>query len=205
MTAFFGVIARPRTYLNILYLLLGLPLGTAYFVWLVTGISLGGGLIVLALVGLLILTIVLLSVRYLVNFEAWLAREMLGADVPASPALPRVSGNWWVRLKAILNDPVTWKGLLYLFVRFPVGIATFTVSVVLLSVFGGGATLWIYYRWVDYEIGSWQIDSAGESLIFLVPGILGFFASLHLLNLLARACGELARVMLATPPNSGQT
>ena len=35
-TGFFGVIARPRSYLNLLYLLLGLPLGTLYFTVLVT-------------------------------------------------------------------------------------------------------------------------------------------------------------------------
>jgi len=41
---FFGVVAREGTYLNIIYLLLAFPLGTAYFVFLVTGLSLGLGL-----------------------------------------------------------------------------------------------------------------------------------------------------------------
>ena len=36
---FFGVIAEPQSYINILYLLLAFPLGIAYFVFLVTGIS----------------------------------------------------------------------------------------------------------------------------------------------------------------------
>jgi len=38
---FFGVVAREGTYLNIIYLLLAFPLGTAYFIFLVTGLSLG--------------------------------------------------------------------------------------------------------------------------------------------------------------------
>ena len=41
---FLGAIVNRQSYLNIVYLLLGLPLGTAYFVFLVTGISVGFGL-----------------------------------------------------------------------------------------------------------------------------------------------------------------
>ena len=37
----FGVVWEPRTYLNVLYLLISLPLGTFYFVFLVTGLALG--------------------------------------------------------------------------------------------------------------------------------------------------------------------
>ena len=44
---FFGVVADPQSYLNIFYLLLAFPLGIAYFVFLVTGISVGTGLIVI--------------------------------------------------------------------------------------------------------------------------------------------------------------
>jgi hypothetical protein len=44
---FFGVAARGETYLNIIYLLLAFPLGTAYFVFLVTGLSLGLGLLII--------------------------------------------------------------------------------------------------------------------------------------------------------------
>ncbi len=38
---FFGVVTDPQSYLNIVYLLSGLLLGIAYFVFLVTGLSLG--------------------------------------------------------------------------------------------------------------------------------------------------------------------
>jgi len=44
---FFGVVADPQSYLNIFYLLLAFPLGIAYFVFLVTGISVGTGLIII--------------------------------------------------------------------------------------------------------------------------------------------------------------
>jgi hypothetical protein len=43
-TAFWRDLLEPRTYLNIAYLLLGFPLGMAYFGVLVTGVALGFGL-----------------------------------------------------------------------------------------------------------------------------------------------------------------
>jgi len=48
---YYGVLYRPQTYRNLLYLLLGLPLGIAYFVTLVTFISVSVGLAI-TLVGI---------------------------------------------------------------------------------------------------------------------------------------------------------
>ena len=47
MKQFFGVAARGQTYLNIIYLLLSFPLGTAYFVFLVAGLLLGLNLLII--------------------------------------------------------------------------------------------------------------------------------------------------------------
>ncbi len=65
---FLEAVAHPQTYLNIVYLLLGLPLGIAYFVFLVTGISLGFGLLVIG-VGIHILVLVLAVSWALCQFE----------------------------------------------------------------------------------------------------------------------------------------
>ena len=42
-----SVIGRPQSYINAFYLLITFPLGIAYFVFLVTGLSLGFGLLVI--------------------------------------------------------------------------------------------------------------------------------------------------------------
>ena len=78
---FVGVVANPQSYLNIVYLLMGLPLGIAYFVFLVTGISLGFGLGVLG-VGLPILALVLAVSWALCQFERVLAVGLLNEDIP---------------------------------------------------------------------------------------------------------------------------
>jgi hypothetical protein len=55
---FFGVIVDPQSYLNIVYLLVAFPLGTFYFVFLITGLSFGFGLFI-TLFGIPILLLVL--------------------------------------------------------------------------------------------------------------------------------------------------
>ncbi|MEE8442664.1 MAG: sensor domain-containing protein, partial [Dehalococcoidia bacterium] len=55
---FFGVVADPQSYINIFYLFLAFPLGIGYFVFLVTGISVGFGLLIIW-VGVPILVLVL--------------------------------------------------------------------------------------------------------------------------------------------------
>ena len=78
---FFGVIAEPQSYINILYLLLGLPLGIAYFVFLVTGISVGAGLIIIW-VGVPILALVLAGSWAICEFERILAVTLLKEEIP---------------------------------------------------------------------------------------------------------------------------
>ncbi len=209
---FFGVVADPQSYLNIVYLLLGLPLGIAYFVFLVTGISLGFGLLVIW-VGVPILVLVLAGSWVMCQFERVLAVGLLNEDIPpvarkdasgqgefGNPSLSsgeRLLIGAWRRLRAHLTSRLTWTGLFYLFLRFPVGIASFTIAVTLISVTFGllGAPL---YYWVDdgIEIGIWQVDMLWEALILTLAGIPMGFISLHLMNLTALVSGRLARVML---------
>nr|QNO47354.1 hypothetical protein LNGCCOLK_00031 [Methanosarcinales archaeon ANME-2c ERB4] len=78
---FFGVAARGQTYLNIIYLLLSFPLGTAYFVFLVTGLLLGLSLSIVW-VGIPILLLMLAAWWGLVVFERQLAIWLLHVDIP---------------------------------------------------------------------------------------------------------------------------
>lgn len=78
---FFGVVTRGETYLNIIYLLLAFPLGTAYFVFLVTGLSLGLSLLIIW-VGIPILLFMIVAWWGLVVFERQLAIWLLHVDIP---------------------------------------------------------------------------------------------------------------------------
>ena len=78
---FFGVIAEPQSYINIFYLLLAFPLGIAYFMFLVTGISAGAGLIIIW-VGVPILALVPAGSWAMCEFERILAVRLLKEDIP---------------------------------------------------------------------------------------------------------------------------
>ena len=95
---FFGVVADPQSYRNIAYLLLAFPLGTLYFVFLVTGLSLGFGLII-TLIGIPILLLVLSGSWALCRFERQVAITLLNEDIPLSVSHP-ASGGLWSRVKA---------------------------------------------------------------------------------------------------------
>ena len=192
---FFGVVAEPRSYLNIVYLLLAFPLGTFYFVFLVTGLLLGFGLII-TLVGIPILLLVLSGSWVLCRFERQVAITLLNEDIPLSVSRP-ASGGLWSRVKALLKDRVTWTGVLYLFLKFPLGIVTFTIAVTLIAVTVGLLAA-PTYMWTSDPLvwGSCSFDPFPWSWILTIIGIPMVFISLHLLNATAVVFGRMTRVML---------
>src|ERR1700755_1185031 len=121
---FFGAPFRLRTYTNLLYLLLAFPLGLAYFILLAVGLTLGFGLTIVW-VGLPILALVFAGSWAFAAFERQAAILLLGADVP--PMLPPPSPmarTAWQRAGDFFSNPVTWKGMGFLLLKFPLGIVS---------------------------------------------------------------------------------
>jgi hypothetical protein len=149
--------------------LLGLPLGIAYFAWLVTGISVGVGLFI-TLLGIPILTLVLASVRPLLEGERGLANALLGTEIPRAGLAPGGRG-WLGRLKAYWTDATTWRGVGYLLARFPVGILTFSVAVAVYSAAFGliGAPLLAPLETMDF--GFWEPNTVLEGLSLVPLGL----------------------------------
>jgi len=128
-----AILRDHRTYLRIVYLLLAFPLGTAYFILILTGLSTGGGLAVI-IVGIGILVLTMEGWLLLARFERALTIRLLGAQVaPFSLAAP-AGESWRQRVGRTLTDPMTWKSLAYLLVEFPFGIFSFTLVLVLVTV-----------------------------------------------------------------------
>lgn len=195
--SFSGVIKDPRSYRNIVYLLLGLPLGTLYFALLVTGVSVGVSMMVLALVGVPILIGLWYAIRALMEFERSLAVGLLGEDIAALPATPTWTGGLWQQFKALMSDRPTHAGAWFLLLRFPVGIATFTIAVTLIAV-SLGMTFAPTWMWTSDEL-TWAgrtFDPFPWSFALVPVGIVLVFSSLHTMNWLARACGRWARSSL---------
>ena len=164
-----------RGYTALTHNLLGLPLGVAYFTWLVTGLATGLGLAI-TLLGIPILTLVFATVRPLLAVERGLSNALLGTEIPASALAPKGEGTW-DRLKAYWTDSATWRGIAYLLARFPVGTATFTVAVATYA-----SALYLIAAPVvapfdTIDLGFWQPDSVLDGLALVPAGLLLLVAS----------------------------
>jgi len=202
-TNFFNVITQNQTYSNTLYLLLSFPLGLFYFVFLITGLSLGIGLTI-TLFGIPILVGMLFLWRIFAVFECKLTELMLNIDISTIPL--KQSKNIWGKILIRLRDSFTWKGLAYLFIKFPLGIFSFIVLVTLLSVSLSMAAVPILHYLTEIEVlnGTFCITQnnvcfVNNYFIAITTGIIGiflFFVSLHVFNGLAHVFGLLTKVML---------
>jgi len=158
-----------HTYRVVGYLLLGLPIGIVEFVAIVTGLSLGFGLLI-TLLGIPVLVMTLLGARAAASFERELARTLLDAPMPRHQPRPdRSTGIFWRRLVDLVTDRDTWAGLAFMLLRLPLGIMDFTVVVTIVSLaLGGFANPILFLLGLEYTaIGDFVIDTFAESLIYL--------------------------------------
>ena len=80
---FFGVVADPRTYGALFYMLLSMATGIFYFTWAVTGLALSAGLSVL-IIGLPFIVLFFGSVRVLLLVEGRIVEAMLACACRAA-------------------------------------------------------------------------------------------------------------------------
>ncbi|MEA2636178.1 MAG: two-component system, OmpR family, phosphate regulon sensor histidine kinase PhoR, partial [Chloroflexota bacterium] len=122
-----------QTYLRIAYLLLAFPLGTLYFIVIVTGLATGFGTAIV-IVGFPLLVLTLLVWLLFAHIERGLAVHLLGARLRPMSITDPTSRTIRDRLMRTLANPVTWKSLAYLLLEFPFGVFTFTLGVILIMV-----------------------------------------------------------------------
>jgi signal transduction histidine kinase len=190
---FAGVAWRTQTWLNVAYLLLAFPTGLAYFIVLALGIGLGVSLAVVV-VGLGILLITLAAWRAMAAIERGLARGLLGVTI-APPAdrreLPPVE-----RVARWLRDPVTWKSLVFVALKFPLGI----VSLGAVAGLGGFALVLTFAPVIvlgtTITVFGWIVDDPLQALPLTLAGLLACLLLLNLWNGLGWLWALFARVML---------
>jgi hypothetical protein len=201
---FFGVIIEGQTYLNLLHVLLAFPLGLFYFIFLVIGLSVGISTIIIW-IGLLILGLVMAAWWLFILFERQLAVGLLRVRLdPLDTPNTRAAATTWKKLGAYLSNPVTWKGLFYLFLKFPLGLTIFILLTVAASVSAYFITAPITYQFIHPEVWLtfntfWRIDTLSDAMIAFVIGVPLLFATLHLVNGLAWISGWLAKLLLGNP------
>lgn len=193
---FFGVVAKVQTWRNIGYLLLAFPLGILYFVFLITGFSLGFGLFI-TLLGIPILVGVIAASYGLGEFERVMSNQLLQIQIPVTRRLSQ-AGGLWEKLKALVVSSETWKRIFYLFLKFPFGIVGFVFVVVAFTLFAQVIAPLAYQQdWYDISIGTvWQLDELWEALVVAAVGVVLGFGFLHLVNGTAHIWGLVATALL---------
>ncbi|MEN1959158.1 sensor domain-containing protein [Luteimonas sp. MJ246] len=203
---FFGVVADPRTYASLFYMVLALATGIFYFTWVVAGFSTTLGLSI-TIVGIPLLILFFGSVRVLSLVEGRIVEVMLGERMPRRPLYTVRGRSIWQRIGDMFTDLRTWSTMLYMLLMLPLGIIYFTLATTLLAI-GISFVLAPIASWTG--IGDAWLESNNVVLFgfdgvpvegwgllpMLVGGVLLLFATLHLARAIGRGHGLLAKHLL---------
>ncbi|MCC7247243.1 MAG: sensor domain-containing protein [Lysobacter sp.] len=208
---FFGVIAEPRTYAALFYMLLSLATGIFYFTWVVTGLSLSLGLGIL-IIGIPFVILFFGSVRMLSLLEGRIVEVMRGERMPRRPLYGTRGKPLIARIGELFSDPRSWTTLVYMLLMLPLGILYFTLAVTLLSIslsfvaapilvmlgIGEVNTNFDGLGIFGFVDGMSNVPFGGPLMLLMlfVLGVVLLFATLHLARGIGYMHGHLAKHLL---------
>ncbi|MFH8989144.1 sensor histidine kinase [Streptomyces sp. NPDC017940] len=117
-----------RTWREFLYVLLSLPISIVGFVFAVTMLSVGAGLLI-TFVGVPVLALGLAALRGFGALERIRARTLLGVDV-RTPHPLQARGGFMAWMGAVLKSGVSWRHVVYAVLHMPWAVFSFGVTVV---------------------------------------------------------------------------
>ncbi|AWV07878.1 sensor domain-containing protein [Marilutibacter maris] len=207
---FFGVVAEPRAYAALFYMVLALATGIFYFTWVVTGLSVSAGMLVL-IIGIPLLILFVGSVRLLSLVEGRIVEVMLGERMPRRPLYSPRGMPWMERIKQMFTDPRTWGTFVYMLLMLPLGIVYFTTALTLVSTALTliVAPVAVWTGWAEVSLAtdvegvlfvsdgvlSTSLDPWALPLM-LVVGVLLLFLTLHVARGIGYLHGQLAKHLL---------
>lgn len=140
----FGVLFDPRTYGAIVYMLLALPLGIAYFTFVTVGLSLSVGLMIL-IIGIFVAITFFAMTRGISLVEGFITGALLGAKIPHrdEDGMGDISefaesdgedeheskSRFWPATKRMFTDLRTYSSMIYMALMMPLGVGYFTIAV----------------------------------------------------------------------------
>src|SRR3984893_4205244 len=191
---FFGVLLQERTYSNLVYMLLSLPLSLLFLVLMGPGIVIGAATSILG-VGLLLMLGCMVFAWGLALFERELAIGLLGVETPPLSLPPAERQSAWRWLRWHLARGATWRALAYLLLKLPFGVFVWTVGGILLV---SSITLVVMPVFsLMSPIGPPNLLDLLGKVIGAVIGFVLLTGTLHLLNLVGRVWGQVAVAMLS--------
>lgn len=148
-------------------------LGTFYFMLLVSGYASAIGLS-LVLIGIPLLLFTLASTRVLADIDRRMMAAILDLDIPRTTQDIDMRGaNLGERLGMLLGSGITWRSLIYLLLKMPIGIITFTASMILLPLMAIEllilAPLTIDLRLITARMLRWLAVGSYRAVDWLLP------------------------------------
>ena len=176
----FGAVLDLQTYRNLGYLVLAYPLGLFYFIFLTVGLSLGAGLLVIV-IGAAILMGVFAAATQFLRLERGLLTRLLGAEIPAvnRPASPPKLVE---KIVFYLRQPSTWKGLAWLFLRFPMGVVSLVMVVGLVPASLMLLSVPLIYQVVPVQMWDGPVATLDQAMFFCGLGAILMLLTTHLIN-----------------------
>ncbi len=205
---------------NIVFLLLSFPLGLLYFLLVVIGLTIGVSTLILW-IGLPILFVTLVLIQGMAAVERRIVAGLLYIPFPYPHVSHNAPGQTFLqRFGNILRDPLTWTSTIYMILKLPLGIISFTLALVLPIISFAVTTLPLAYLinlfvdaillkngiqsdsiiipyFIEMHGAHFDLVMFARSFIGIPVGIILWLASRFLLNGLARMSGELARALLS--------
>jgi hypothetical protein len=201
VTRFFAVLADPRAWGALLYMIISMITGILYFSWVVTGLSVSLGLLIL-IFGMPIAVLFMLSFRGIALVEGALVEALLGVRMPRRPMFSSKSLGWWERFKVLVAGKRTWLAIAYMLLLLPLGILYFTVFVTLIALalsFIATPVLEYFFDLPLITFGETAYRLPGWlTLVIAFAGVLLLPATMHLAKLVGRAHGAMAKAMLVS-------
>jgi hypothetical protein len=196
----FGVVVDPAVYKALLYMLLSLATGIAYFTIVVTGVSASGGMLVL-IIGIPLFLLVLGIVRVMALFEGQLVEALLGTRMPRRERAGLPNANLLERMWYWVKDGRTWASMAYMILMLPLGIVYFTVAVTGLAA-GFGLIVSPFTYWARDHVFVWHgVEYTWHMPLWATPlavvaGVVVLLLCLHLARWIGRGHAAFAKRML---------
>ncbi len=196
---FVSVIYDQRAWAALLYGVVSMLTGMIYFTWVVMGLYLSVGLIIL-IIGLPIAWLALLSFRGIALVEGRIVESLLGVRMPQRPIFMKPNMKWLDQLKALVCDKRTWTTVLYMALQMPLGVIYFSILIIMFAQsveFMVCPILEIAFDFPIFRFDNWSYHIPGNLMpFFVVGGLFGFLATLHVARGIGKLHGKLARALL---------
>lgn len=199
--SFFGVVADPRAYTSLVYLLVSFVTGLLYFVWTIVGLSMSLGLLIL-IIGIPLLVLFLGSARALGLGEGRLVEALLDVRMPRRPPLLPEGRSWTDRLRGLFVDPYTWKCVVHHLIHWPLSLFTFILTflglVLSLALVAAPIAHWGWQVPLVCGFGEEFMMPGWALLLLPIGGVMGLLGTLHMALGLGRIHGHFARNLLVS-------